>query len=619
MTAPRRTLLVGTAGHIDHGKTSLVRALTGFDLDRTPEEQARGITIQLGFAWCDLPSGRVAFVDVPGHERLVRTMIAGAHGIDAALIVVSALEGVMPQTREHVAILGLLGVDRAVVALSQIDRCDPDLVELAEDDVRQALDGSPLAAAPIVRVSAVTGAGLDALRSALSVLEPRDRATAGPFRMSVDRAFVRAGFGTVVTGTVAAGEISDGATVWIHPGGRRARVRGLQVHGAPRERATTGERAALNLAGPDAEGVERGDQLTGETIAPTSILDVWYNHLPDAPPVEHEPSVRVLLGTTDVGARLAVATESGALGPGDSGPAQLRLEAPVIALPGDRFVVRLTSPARTLGGGVVVDPWAPRLRARRRPEHAEELLALYAGDTSVWLRRAGAGGLSRAEWDARAPHAPAAVLGERAFHPDERDAHRSALIDAARRAHVEQPLARGASRQSLRQGRLAALDDASFDALIDALVAEGSLRLDGALVADADFVVTLDPAAQRLSDAALARIEAAGLSGTTLKDLAKDHADPRLGAVVHLLEARGGVTQMAGVGFVPTHLLDALLGRLRAWFDASPEMSPTEFKELSGLSRSAAIPMLEWLDRQRYTRRRENQRIRGPALDGAGD
>jgi selenocysteine-specific elongation factor len=374
-------VILGTAGHIDHGKTSLVRVLTGVDTDRLPEEKRRGITIELGFAPLELAGVEtLGVVDVPGHEAFVRTMLAGASGIDLALLVVAADEGVMPQTAEHVAILDLLGVRGGVVALTKRDLVDDEWLELVEDDVRRALHGTALEGAPIVATSTTDGRGVDALREALAAAARAvpDRDAADLLRMPVDRAFTVRGTGTVVTGTLWSGRLERDATVRLLPSGRTARVRGLQSHGAEMRTATAGHRTAIALAGVDVGDVGRGTTLVTDPVwAPTRLLRAEVALLPTAPqPVGPRTSVRFHLGTAEVAARLVA--PGGSIAPGERRFVRVSLEEPVVARAGDRFVLRGLSDASTIGGGVILDP-APRRHGARR-EVVERLLALERGE-----------------------------------------------------------------------------------------------------------------------------------------------------------------------------------------------------------------------------------------------
>jgi selenocysteine-specific elongation factor len=367
-------VIVGTAGHIDHGKTTLVRALTGVDTDRLPEEKRRGITIDLGFAPLQLEGiGRVGIVDVPGHEAFVRTMVAGAAGVDLALLVVAADEGVMPQTREHVAVLGLLGVRRAVVALTECDLVDDDWLALAIDDVRCTLAPTTLSGSAIVAVSASTGHGLDALRTALAdaARQVAVRTADDLFRLAVDRAFTIRGTGTVVSGTVWSGRLSGDATLRLIPGGRAVRVRGLHAFGAPVHCVCAGERAAIALAGVDLSEVHRGSVLVqGDGWSPSRVMRADVVLLAEAPrSLRTRTRVRLHLGTSDVGARNV--SRDGVLPPGCQRSVRVVTDAPIVTRAGDRFVLRAESPSTTIGGGVVLDPSAsPRARPWRDGPHA---------------------------------------------------------------------------------------------------------------------------------------------------------------------------------------------------------------------------------------------------------
>jgi len=461
-----RTFVVGTAGHIDHGKTSLVRALTGVDLDALPEEKRRGITIALGFTPLSLPSGRVAsFVDVPGHERLVRTMIAGATGVDAVLLCVSAVEGVMPQTREHLDILKLLAVDVGAIALTMADLVDEEMVELAVEDVRDLVAGSFLEDAPIVVTSAEDRRGIDALIEVLDGLPCDDRRADGPFRLPVDRTFLQRGFGAVVTGTALSGGVRDGDELVVLPQGDKVRVRGIQVHGQKCSESRAGLRTALNLAGATREELPRGTVIASKDVPTTQILDARVRLLDSAPALQSGTRVRLLIGTAEV---LAVAHGlDGDLDPGSSRLVQLRCGEPVVCLPGDRFVLRRESPLTTLGGGIALDPWAPKLRPRDFDRGAEELLRLEAGERGVLLERAGLAGLP--EHEARRRGLEGKRYGGHVFSPGAIERLRRALVEDLARFHRENPLSPGPSRRTLHRGPLAALGTTAFDALLQDL------------------------------------------------------------------------------------------------------------------------------------------------------
>ena len=488
-----RGLVVGTAGHIDHGKTSMVRTLTGVDLDALPEEQARGITIALGFTALDLADGRkAAFVDCPGHERLIRTMVAGVTGIDAVLLCVSAVDGVMPQTREHLSILGLLGVEQGAVVLTMSDLVDEELLELAREDVADTVAGTFLEGTPIVNFSAVTEQGLDELKAVVNGFPSTDRPSGGAFRLPVDRAFVRPGFGTVVTGTAWSGSLEDGDIVRLLPSNREARVRGIQTHGVGTKRGLAGRRTALNLAGVEKSEVPRGTVVTSGPVPNAAMVDVQYTHLKGSPPLDDGSGVRILLGTSERIGRMYAASEREQFMPGTPSWAQIRLDAPLPCLPGDRFVIRRTSPLETLGGGVILDPWTRRMRRRDRTRVGAELARLHGGDAGVFLARGGAEGLSVADLRQRTMEDVGVALGDRLLAAPVVARLQGALLDALASYHSDNPLSLGAHLRELKRGRLGHLGDRVFDALVAKLSDNRSVQIAGPLVRIAGFEVHLD-------------------------------------------------------------------------------------------------------------------------------
>ena len=608
-------LVVGTAGHIDHGKTSLVRALTGHDLDRLPEEQARGITIALGFTNLTLPSGRVAsLVDVPGHERLVRTMIAGATGLDAVMLCVSAVEGVMPQTREHLAILELLGVQRGLVALTMTDLVDEELAELAEMDIEEAVEGTFLEGAPVLKTAAgPQPSGIVEVIAAIDALPPaEDRATDGPLRLPVDRAFVQRGFGTVVTGTMRTGAVADGDEVEVLPAGQHCRVRGLQVHGMPRSTSRAGLRTALNLAGIERDDLSRGHVVCRPgQLQTTSMIDAEVRTLDSAVPLEAGARLRVLAGTAET---LAVfvpvhadntppAQSPEGWAPGTSGLVQLRTDHPLVVLPGDRLILRRESPVTTLGGGVVLDPWAPRVRTRNRLSHTLALRRLQAGDRDVLLDRAGDLGLTADQARTRGT-SMGVRLGDRCVHPDRVARLSSRLLDALSAWHDRNPLADGAPRRDLHGAALAHLPAAMFATLIQRLAEGGELVLSGPRLRLSTFEVCLSPAQKAQTDAILTDVSSAGPAALRFLDVLKRSTE-----LVSLLLSRGQLVRYGELVSSP-EVLDEVRERVAAFLDTEGRMAPTDFKAMYGLSRKHAIPLLEWLDSTRLTVRDGDARVR---------
>jgi selenocysteine-specific elongation factor len=604
--------VVGTAGHIDHGKTALVRALTGIDTDRLPVEKQRGITTELGFAHMELGGLPVSVVDVPGHERFVKSMAAGAAGLDLVMLVIAADEGVMPQTREHLDICELLGVGAGVVVLSKADLVDAEWLAMVEGEVRAALAGSFLAGAPIVPVSAKTGAGLDRLRAELaaSLAALPARRSGGVLRLPVDRVFTIRGFGTVVTGTIWGGAVAPGDELVVLPRGLATRARGVEVHGGAAASATAGQRAAVNLAGLAVDDLARGDVLAHPgAIAPSHILDVRFRHLAAAQaPLPARSRVLLHHGTTQVVASLHLADAP--LAPGATGLGQLRLDqtTPIAALPGDRFIVRgfvpLAHHGTTLGGGEVLRVQAARLR--RGAEVAAGALAgaPLAERLRFEIRAAKAAGVDTAGLGRRTGQPPAALAplleelaagGEIVAAGDtwlggetvaEIEARALALLDAAPD--------RAIPREELR-GRLpAALPARGFDAVLAALVRRGAIAVELEVVRRErrDAAPALSPADQELLD----RFRAWGLEPPRPGEIAGKPALDRL------LAARV-VTKVKSDYYVATEAIRALEARLLAHLDAHGQISPQEWKELTGTTRKFSIPLAEYFDAEKVTLR----------------
>lgn len=620
-------IVLGTAGHIDHGKTSLVRALTGIDTDRLPIEKARGITTELGFARLDLGDRRIAVVDVPGHERFVKSMVAGATGLDLVCLVIAADEGVMPQTREHLDICDLLGVRRGLVALAKRDLVDDEWLAMVAQDVRTAVAGTFLEGAPIVPVSSRSGAGLDDLRAAIGAIvdELPPRAATGVLRLPIDRVFTVKGFGTVATGTILGGEVALGDELIAHPTGRTTRVRGIEVHGSAAERAIAGQRAALNLGGITVDELARGDLLAHpERVEPSHIVDVELRHLSTAPgPLGPRTKVLVHHGTSQLLATLAlVGTPS--LAPGARAIAQLRLaaEAPLAALPGDRFIVRgfvaTATHGSTIGGGHVIRVLAPR--ARSGPRHAEAVAALAAAphDQRIALdvRNAAFAGLGiaalvhRAGAPARALAEPLALLvaaGELLVTGEGDHAHYlHARTIAELEARITAAVASapdGVLREELRTQLPAALPARAYDAILDGLARRG------AIAADADRVrkATAPPRA------ALSPIEArlaAQFRGWALEPLRPKELPAALGisdaqarAALERLVAAREVVKVKPDLFVHAEAVARLRDRLLAFLDAHATIDAQQWKELTGASRKFTIPLAEFFDAEKVTLR----------------
>jgi selenocysteine-specific elongation factor len=642
---PPRTLVVGTAGHIDHGKSRLVLALTGIDPDRLKEEQERGITIDLGFAHLTLGNGtRVGFVDVPGHERFVRNMLAGVGGIDLVLLVIAADESIKPQTREHFDICRLLRIQRGLVVLTKADLVDADMLELVRLEVREFVAGSFLEGAPIVPVSSLTGAGLPDLRAALEEESGRlqARSEAGLPRLPIDRAFTIKGFGTVVTGTLLSGTLGTGQEVLLQPRGQAGRIRGLQVHGETVERATPGQRVAVNLQGIEVAAVERGDLLTEPgALEPTRLLDVTLELLPTAEaPLKDLARVGFHLMTVDSPARVKL-VGGDVLAPGASAAAQLRMTRPVVALPGDRFILRRPSPAMTIAGGVVLHNAPAKLRG-----HAPALAARYqdlAAASSAGLLRllvveGGPAGVDAPTLRARTGLGHDAVVA--GLEAEVRSGTVQALATAPRRFldtaaadalgrgvvgiledfHRREPLREGVPREEVRTRVFSHSHPDVFKAVLAALVARGAVRAEKEWIAVAGHQVSLSADEVRLVERMEQTYRQAGANPPELSEVARTMGvdSRRLERLVHLLLTRGRLTRIPDGKIFHAEALDDLKRRLRDWRARSPTIDIAEFKELSGTSRKHAIPLLEYFDQARVTQR-EGSRRRILALPGDAD
>ncbi|WP_136524214.1 selenocysteine-specific translation elongation factor [Geomonas ferrireducens] len=629
-------LILGTAGHIDHGKTSLVKALTGVDTDRLKEEKARGITIELGFAHLELADDlRFGIVDVPGHERFVRTMVAGVGGMDLVLLVIAADEGIMPQTREHLEICQLLGVKRGIVVLTKKDMVDTDWLDLVTEEVREYLADSFLAGAPVVAVSSRTGEGIDALKAELIKMakEIEQKRVDSPFRLPVDRVFTVTGFGTVVTGTLLSGAVTVGDEVEILPSGIACRVRGVQSFGSKVEKGGAGERLAVNLQGVDHTEVQRGDVVVPKGLyKPTSAVDVRLNYLASAQKeLKHRASIRLHSATYEVPAKI-ILFDRDALQPGESAYVQLRLEHPVLLLPGDPFVLRTYSPQATLGGGTVLDPAPPR-RRRRSAEALELLAAVESGvdqdrirllvDSSLlsgisiqeMVNRSGMSG-KRIE-GALAPLLSSGAVLQVVKEPRiflSKDAFamlKKKLSDELVEYLQENPMQEGIGKEELKS-RIPRRSDARFFGPVLA-----SLEKDGLALSDRELVklpgrkvgVTQDQASvQRTLEDALTKgwfepptlKELCDLVGATEKQVL-DHAN--------MMFREGRVAKIKGDIFYAPGAVSELREKLVALLKEKKEITPPEFRDVTGLSRKFMIPLLEYFDSEKLTIRMGDKRI----------
>lgn len=626
--------IIGAAGHVDHGKTTLIEALTGTNADRLKEEQERGMTIDLGFAALRLPNGVLAgVVDVPGHERFLKNMLAGATGIDVALLVIAADESVMPQTREHLDILGLLDVRESVVAITKVDLVDEDWLQAVEEDVREELRRTPLKDAPVIRVSSVTGLGLDALKRALmaSVSRAPERPVELPFRLPIDRVFTRPGFGTVVTGTLVAGHIHTGDVAEIVPQGISARIRGLQTHGKKVDAGEAGTRVAVNLAGIETAAIERGAQLAApHTLAATMLLDADLRLLPGAErPLRDRSRVRVHIGTAEVLARVKLLDERHQLEPGDSGFVQLRAESPLACARGDRFVLRSYSPMHTIGGGTVLDP-AASFHRKAQALVLEGLTARVRGQpdeilhTSLMRQPAGAArrdlpgltGLSPEALESAiasviASGAAVRIAGDRLIHRAVLTALESRARGALGDYHARSPLRSGMPREELRGTLGQAVDARTYGGLLTRWQEEGWLRQDASTVRLSEFQVQLNEKQQAL----LARIEdefrRSSIAAPTISEAAVElrvHEDA-VSALLRVGADRGTFVRAADDVYYHHQTIDELKRIVADRIRSTGHITVADLRDITQTNRKFALQAMEYLDSIRFTRRQGDVRV----------
>jgi selenocysteine-specific elongation factor len=627
-----KSVIVGTAGHIDHGKTALVKALTGIDADRLEEEKRRGITIDLGFAhWqTAAPNGeqlRFGFVDVPGHERFVRNMLAGVGGIDLVLLVIAADEGIKPQTREHFDICRLLSIQRGITVLTKSDLVDADTLEVVRLEVEDFVRGSFLENSPIVPVSALQGTGLDELKRELvrAATDVSARNSSAIARLPIDRVFTMKGFGTVITGTLIAGTIRKEDELDLFPSGKKVRVRGVQVHGSSAESAVAGERSALNLAGVEKTELARGMTLaTPGLLQATSRVDVKLSLLLSARPLKSGARVHLHAFASETIATVRL-LEGKQLQPGGEGLAQLRLNDPLLLLPGDRFIVRQFSPVLTIGGGVVLENDPPaRVKDLEIRHDFLELLTDASRESTLQARvtAKGVGGLTVREAISQTGWSESEIIAVSARCPDITNVHgvliqefalslvRKGLLATVEWFQKNNPLAAGVPKESLRE-RMVGVNRNVFAEVLDDAVKNGVVAVAGDLVhLPGRGVVMKDEEAE--SRKAIERAFAsAGLKVPALKDVLAGLKIDKIRAqkIVTLLLRERTLVKVSDELVFHRSALDQLRGALAAQKAKKPKIDVAGFKELTGVSRKYAIPLLEYLDRERVTKRVGDERI----------
>jgi len=630
-----KQVVLGTAGHIDHGKTALVRAPTGVDTDRLKEEKERGITTELGFTFLDLPSGiRLGIIDVPGHEKFVRHMVAGAWGIDFVGLIIAADEGAMPQTREHLDICSLLKVKKGLVVLTKTDLVDPDLLELVTEEVREMVQDTFLRDAPILPVSSVTGEGVPQLIAAIDSLakEVEERGSEGLLRLPIDRVFVMKGFGTVVTGTMVSGSLSVGETVEILPSGLQGKVRNLQVYNQPVEKAVAGQRTAANLQGIETSAIERGEVVVRpQTLTPTGLIDAYLEHLPNSPkPLKHRSNLRFHIGTSVALASVFLLDQEELL-PGKGAFVQIRLGRPLVAIPQDRFVIRDVSATRTLGGGVVIDNH-PSKHKRHSPPTTEDLTVLRDGSGEqvlgqhIW--RSGMNGIGLQDLVGRVVMAPKEIQTslEKMIKKGNVllvDPERMKVIDIGRYERLREmalvqlrtfherfPMKSGLSKEEFRTKLPMEVDIKLFHILLNSLIQskdlvaeKDKLRLSGHHVSSIDEKGLIE----RVESAVLK----AGLQPPSPKELTEawSEKEAEILAVFEHLSHEGVLVRIRSGLYFHRASFEKLKADLLGYLKIHQEITTPQFKEMTGVSRKFAIPLIEYFDEIKLTIRVGEKRV----------
>ncbi len=640
-----REAIVGTAGHIDHGKTALIQALTGIDTDRLSEEKQRGITIDIGFAHMDLPPYRVGFVDVPGHKKFVKNMLSGIGGIQLVLLVVAADESVMPQTVEHFHICRLLEIPRGVIVLTKKDLVDAELMLLVNEEVLDLVQGSFLEESPIVAVDSLSGEGLEDLKETLrqelqrlsdTVSHPSDSSRL--FRLPVDRVFSARGFGTVITGTLAAGEIGREERVEILPVRKISKIRGIEIFNQKADRASAGQRTALNLAGVERQELNRGMILSRpSTFSPSHMFDVWVELLADLsfPLRQHSP-IRFHQGSGEFLGRIHL-LEDKTLKPGRQAVAQIRLDQPTVGCAGDHFVLRRYSPLATIGGGIILDGQPNRHSRKDLPKILPELRHLcekwqrrdpdlHLAWIEYFVRAAGSQGRTIAELEARTGlradflltvlkrSEPIVLIPQEpllAVYRPHLKALTQRLLDFLIDYHERHPLAAGAPREEVKKRFLPAASPAYFQSLIEQLENDRQVRVDATTIARHGKKIQLNPAQQKIREAILRTGDGTPLEPPFLKKLcaALPHSASQIEDVYYFLLRRGELIRISSELVLTSAQLEFVHAQIRQQLDRGHPFSVADFKQLFGISRKYAIPLLEFLDRNQVTKRVGDQRV----------
>jgi len=616
--------VIGLSGHIDHGKTALVKALTGVNTDSLTEEQKRGMTIDIGFAFLD---ENITLIDVPGHEKFVKNMMAGVSAVDVALLVVAADDGVMPQTREHFEILNLLDIPLGIVAINKIDLADKDWLELIELDIGELLQGSFMEDAPILKVSAETGDGVDQLKTTLLDLCKKvpDKQDRGIFRLHVDRVFSMKGYGTVVTGTVNSGSLKIGDTVELLPGSVKSKVRGLQSHGEEVQQVETGDRAAINLQGVEIKQIERGSQIAEiGYLQSLNQMGVTLLLLGSAQkPITQNQRIRIHLGTQEVMARVAL-TDGKTLQPGDDCPALLRLEQPMVAARGDKFIIRSFSPVITIGGGEVMEV----LIEEKWKIVKEKLQNLYDSPKSDQLihlvQEEGAKpitpeklqyriGISKEQINAIVEEKEELFWlthkqGKWLLTQNQWNELKNSIHNFLKKYHAKNPLNAGAQKEEIRQHL--SCENSILEALLQSMSDDKSISQKGELFLNPNFFIILNSEDDSLQNSILNQLDQEGFTSSTLVQLSlkTGNSKEKLMQVLNVAEQQGKLLRIDGKLMFTQKNFIILREKVNQFFSNHPEMSVSEFKELAHTSRKYAVPLLEYFDKKKITYREGNIR-----------
>lgn len=637
-----REIVLGTAGHVDHGKTSFIKALTGFETDRLVEEKKRGITIELGFAHLDLPCGhRIGIVDVPGHEKFVKTMVSGVSGIDILAFVVAADEGIMPQTVEHFEICRLMGVEQGVVIITKKDMVEEEWLEMVTDEIEEFCSGSFLEGAPIVHVSSVTGEGIELVRNELDKLVVKHNFTEafGPFRLSVDRVFAMKGFGAVVTGTSISGRTSVGDDLQLYPSEQVAKVRGIQVHATAVNEVEAGHRTAINLQGVDVSGVKRGMVLAGPgTLHPGYMLDCRFLYLgSNAKPLKHRARVRVHLGTSEVIGRISL-LDRDELSPGDETVVQLLLEETAVVWPGDRYVIRSYSPVATIGGGTILGNVSPRKRKRLNEqdrEYNKSIQKVLLNGTQeekilLFLRESRELGLTAEQLGIRlglfGKHLKKALqepISTKKMVVVDSATQRYVVVEIAENIkvllleklgeyHQNNPLQLGIAKDELRTGLDRKIDPKVYNYCINELMRKGEVVQEESIIRLAGHEVALKADEEQLQRELFEWYRQKGLSTPTIKETMERFDDYPSRLVKEVLDFQireGNLLKISESLYYSKEIIDPLVASVIQHIEQNGEIDAPTFKDLTGLTRKFSIPILEYLDRVKITMRIGDKRI----------